>query len=197
MVINNNQQTVQLGTIPQPVRTYLSYDEILPQCDLMGIPSETINSINQSGLPVHKLKLKTGCSVILLRNINPKIGLCNGTRLIIKELHNNLVVCEIVNGKFKSNIVEIFRTTNFSDDQQPIQFKRVQFPIALASVLSINKSQGQTYERVGVFLYHNIFAHGQLYVALSRGRYKKNIKVFLSQNNQMVTNIVHPEIICD
>ncbi|RCV25517.1 hypothetical protein SETIT_5G173100v2 [Setaria italica] len=43
-------------------------------------PSEFLNTLTPNGLPPHLLKLKIGCPVILLRNIDPANGLCNGTR---------------------------------------------------------------------------------------------------------------------
>jgi ATP-dependent DNA helicase PIF1 len=47
-------------------------------------PSEFLNSLTPNGLPPHVLKLKLGCPVILLRNIDPANGLCNGTRLVVR-----------------------------------------------------------------------------------------------------------------
>jgi hypothetical protein len=46
-------------------------------------PSEFLNTLTPNGLPPHMLKLKIGCPVILLRNIDPTGGLCNGTRLVV------------------------------------------------------------------------------------------------------------------
>jgi hypothetical protein len=46
-------------------------------------PPEFLNTLTPNGLPPHVLKLKIGCHVILLRNIDPANGLCNGTRLVI------------------------------------------------------------------------------------------------------------------
>ena len=43
-------------------------------------PSEFLNTLTPNGLPPHVLKLKIECPVILLRNIDPAGGLCNGTR---------------------------------------------------------------------------------------------------------------------
>jgi hypothetical protein len=34
--------------------------------------------------------------------------------------------------------------------------------------MTINKSQGQSLQRVGIFLSKPVFSHGQLYVAISR-----------------------------
>lgn len=49
--------------------------------------SEYLHSLNFNGVPPHFLKLKIGCPIILLRNINQSIGLCNGITLIVKVLH--------------------------------------------------------------------------------------------------------------
>jgi ATP-dependent DNA helicase PIF1 len=47
-------------------------------------PSEFLNTLTPNGLPPHVLKLKIGCPVILLRNIDSTSGLCNGIRLVVQ-----------------------------------------------------------------------------------------------------------------
>ncbi|CAD6210906.1 unnamed protein product [Miscanthus lutarioriparius] len=49
-------------------------------------PTEFLNTICMSGLPDHHLQLKVGVPIMLLRNLDPTKGLCNGTRLIVTQL---------------------------------------------------------------------------------------------------------------
>jgi ATP-dependent DNA helicase PIF1 len=67
---------------------YLTYDSPLSQNTNGGAIDdvhtlEFLNTINTLGLSNHKLRFKDGVPVMLLRNIDQRLGLCNGTRLII------------------------------------------------------------------------------------------------------------------
>jgi ATP-dependent DNA helicase PIF1 len=58
---------------------------------------EYINTLNPPGLPSSRLTLKCGMPVMLMRNLNPTEGLCNGTRLVFKHLlSHRLLVCTTV-----------------------------------------------------------------------------------------------------
>lgn len=50
--------------------------------------------------------------------------------------------------------------------------------------MTINKSQGQSLNTVGIDLRYPVFAHGQNYVAFSRLTNYKNITVLLDEENQ-------------
>ena len=50
----------------------------------------------------------------------------------------------------------------------PWGWKRSQFPVRPAWAMTINKSQGQSFDKVVGWLSRPVFAHGQLYVLVSR-----------------------------
>jgi ATP-dependent exoDNAse (exonuclease V) alpha subunit len=142
-------------------------------------PEEFLNTLTPNGLPPHVLKLNVGCPVILLRNIDPANGLCNGNRLIIRGFQKNTIDAEIVSGQHAKKRVFLPRIPLCpSDDEMfPFQFKRKQFPIRLSFAMTVNKAQGQTIPNVGVYLPEPVFSHGQLYVALSRATTRSNIRI--------------------
>ena len=57
-----------------------------------------LNSIKTSGLPDHYLRLRIGTPVMLIRNIDPNDGLCNGTRLQIIQLANHILQAKVITG---------------------------------------------------------------------------------------------------
>ena len=68
---------------------------------------EYLSEQNPSGCPPHKLRLKVNTIVMLIRNINTTIGLCNGTRMIIEEMKNESLKCRVLTGRMKDKIVFI------------------------------------------------------------------------------------------
>ena len=74
---------------------------------MVEFPAEFLNSLNPSGLPPHVLRLKPYAEIMLLRNLNPSIGLMNGTRLQVKKLLDNVIIATILGGKCKGQDVMI------------------------------------------------------------------------------------------
>ena len=134
--------------------------------------------------------------MILLRNIDQAQGLCNGTRLIIKEFHRNFITVIIANGKNKGKIHYIQRLPITPTDLGiPVEMKRIQFLLRSAFATTINKSQGSTLDFVGIYLNEPVFTHGQLYVALSRVSSFENIFVATNSDKDGITrNVVYTEI---
>lgn len=175
--------------IPGEAITYKSTDTVIDQDQVVNYPTEFLNSLEVPGMPPHELQLKVGVPIISLRNINQP-RLCNGTRLAVKRLMNNVINATILNGKFKGEDVLIPRIPLISTDV-PFEFKRLQFPVRLAFAMTINKSQGQSLEVCGLNLEHPCFSHGQLYVACSR--VGKPSSLFVYAANGKTKNIVYPK----
>ena len=133
--------------------------------------------------------------IMLLRNINPRQGLCNGTRLIFDEcIDKKLLKCRIVGS---NRVVLIPRITFIPKaNEYPFEWQRRQFPVRSAFAITINKSQGQTLKYAGVWLRSQVFTHGQLYVAYSRVNAPSNLKFAIMKEQQgAAENIVFKEVL--
>ena len=165
--------------------------------DAQKINQKITDSLQLSGLLPHQLNHKCGQYLMLLRNLNLAKGLCNGSRLRHLQVSSSVLLCEIVEGCYRFQEVLIPRITHHCNDSRlPFTLCRRQFPFTGAFVMTINKLQGQSYGRVGIYLCTEVFSQGQLYVALSCGRHSANIKVANDNNEAVGTmmNIVYHEV---
>ncbi|VDO19634.1 unnamed protein product [Heligmosomoides polygyrus] len=104
-------------------------------------------------MPPHALNLKVGCLVMLLRNLDV------ANFLAMKHaLYRRVLVCEHAVGSRKGSQVLIPRTDCYFSQNLPFRLMRRQFPIRLSFAMTINKSQGQSFSKIGVALYDPIFA---------------------------------------
>ena len=128
-----------------------------------------------------QLTLKFGAPIILLRNLDPVNGLCNGTRLICRKLQARTIEAEIITGDHQGKHLFIPRIPLLSSEDAGLPFilERKQFPVWSAFALTINKSQGQTLPHVGLYFPQPVFSHGQLYVTMSRVHEGCNLKAFV------------------
>ena len=192
-----------LDTFPGEERVYHSADSIKETRDEDGnelmYPTESLNSINVSGLPLAKFALKEGCPVMILCNLNPQEGVCNGTRGIVTRFGNHVIEVRIIGGSFAGRHIVIPRL-KIEPTNAPIPFQLccLQFPLRLAFAMTINKSQGQSLNYVGIDNRSPIFTHGQVYVAVSHSTSVHRMKAIWPPNSPPTSkNIVYPEVLLD
>ena len=164
-----------------------------------SIPQEYLNTLTLAGMPAHELRLKVGCPVILLRNLNSARGLCNGTRLIVTKLRSKVIEAKVLTGSHAGRLTLIPRISLDTAASSGLSFtmRRRQFPIRIAYAMTVNKLQGQSLRVVGLHLLTPVFSHGQLYVALSRCTDCRNLHVLLPSDSVdgRTDNIVYREVL--
>ncbi|RCN31571.1 hypothetical protein ANCCAN_22641 [Ancylostoma caninum] len=126
--------------LPGLLHEYKSIDDVVgsDKHDSITYTSEFLNSLSPAGLPPHNFRLKERAIVVLLRKLDVKNGLCNGTRLIATHF-----------GRLIDNHTE--KGVSF-------RLRRRQFPVLLAYAMTINKAQGQSLTSVGVHLEGDVFS---------------------------------------
>ena len=159
-------------------------------------PIEFLNTLCLSGMPraPHTLQLKKHSIIMLLRNLDPVKGHCNGTRYVIEHLHDHIIDATIACGPHagKRTFVPIIPMIT-SDNIFPLHIKRNQFPVRPAFAITSNKAQGQTLYYVGIYLKQGFFSHGQRHVAMSRVGSKESLKIY-SDHGVYTSNVVYKEV---
>ena len=163
------------------------------------IPHEFLHTIESPSIPLSELKMKIGCPLMLLRNLDPGKGLCNGTRMILLHAYRRILEVMIITGDHRGEKAFIPRITlKPSSRQHPFTLKRRQFPVRLSFAMTINKAEGQSVKYVGIHLISSVFCHGQLYVALSRATSSEKVHILLPDSTPTKTaNVVYSEVLLD
>jgi hypothetical protein len=144
---------VILELLSEELHMYLSTNSLTPTEEgvsvVVGVSMDSLylveflNTLQFSGIANHQLELKVGVPILLLRNLNQSIGLCNGMRLIVKRLGQRVIEAEIITGNNVGKRVFIHRIIMCpSGIDWPFVLCRHQFPVRVAFVITINKSQG-------------------------------------------------------
>jgi ATP-dependent DNA helicase PIF1 len=174
-----------LDSILDEEKTYLSYDT--PHA--RNVDSDAVddvhtlkflNTISASDLPNHNLRLKVGVPVMLLRNLDKKLRLCNGTRLITR-MRKYVFEGKNISGSNIGDKVFIPKLSLIpSDVRIRLKFQRRQFPLMVSFAMTINKSQGKSLKYVRVYLLSPVFSHVQLYVAFSKVTSREELKIWVN-----------------
>ena len=149
--------------------------------------SKFLEQINDPGAPPHLLRLQVGDICFVMRNLCIEQGLTNNTKVEILSIDTRAQVIIVKN--LRTSAVHPICRINFvlpikCKQRGTLSFEilRRQFPLRLAYAMTINKSQGQTLQRVSLDLREPCFSHGQAYVAFGRVRTRKDILVLTTEH---------------
>lgn len=136
--------------------------------------NELISQLTQKQLI--NVKLKIGCKVMLVVNLNVEIGLVNGALGVVVgfDKFSNFPIIE-----FTNNIKQTINPYEFKIEWNNVKLSIFQIPLILGYAITIHKCQSLTLDNIHVDLF-NCFCNAQVYVALSRvktlnGLYIKSI----------------------
>ena len=187
---------IALERFPGSQRDLLSTDRALdPQTELPSVPIEFLHGSTVSGFSfttAARLSLKEGCPIMLLYDMAPGSGMCEGSRGIVTTIGIRVLKIRMLSGQ--TGLVPKIPVHSTDGIQ------RLQFPVTLAFAMTIEKAQGQTFSTIGIDLRRPCFRHGQLYLALSRANRAAGIKCIVGSTSDTNTegktkNIVYREVV--
>ena len=214
-ILSSTNETIQDANINMvkqldgDIQWVESVDECIDPEDKKMFDTNQLNKIEASGIPPHRLPLKKNACIILIRNLNLKHRHVNGTRCIIEEIKPHVIKARLLDGGKYPDIFIPKIPIVCSETDFPAKFTRKQFPILLAYYLTFNRAQGQSLERVGMMLNRSVFAHGLLYIGISRSGDPMFVSIYadqtefqhlinqgiLNSSKKYTRNIVYPEIL--
>ena len=196
-----NHTMVEMAPGPQIV--LLSADKVDNEQDARSFSVEYCNTLNPTGLPRHRIVLKSGVPLMMLRNVDPSSGLVNGARMTFLSVSGNgrVMYCSIYDENFRTQVTVAIPQISLrpTEKEYPFEWSRRQFPVRVAFATTINKAQGDSLKKIGVWLKQPVFGHGQFYVAPSRvgapDRCTFAIKTMPGEPFNKTRNVVYKEVL--
>lgn len=171
---------------------FSSFDSMKESADLVEEMQEGmleyLHLLNENGVPPSILKLKTGCICSIMRNLSVEKGLVKNARVKLVDSRRNCVKVQLIDCGSFHWIPRI--TFEFHPERCPWTIVRRQIPLRLAYATTFNSCQGLTLDRVVVDLRTPVFAHGQLYTALSRTRRRNDCIALIDSESRRSPPVV-------
>ena len=176
--------------------TYWSADDIKESEQFLNLNTQDVlATMKEPGVPPHQIDLKVGCVCAVLRNLSIDKNLVKNARVVITCLREFSVEVKLVRG-VTGNVFNIPRINfEFTPRFAPYTVVRRQFPLKPAYASTFNSCQGLTLRRVVVNVRTPVFAHGQLYTAVSRVRHGRDMRILTDESVE--ASEVHNEVILE
>jgi ATP-dependent DNA helicase PIF1 len=113
---------IMIAIFPCKAMVFYNFDSV-DDDERHNYPHDFLNSITPNGLPPHELIIKINCPLILLPNLDPRSGLCNGTCLVIRAFNKRIIDVEIVIGTHARDRVFIPRILMSPSEDLSLPFK--------------------------------------------------------------------------
>jgi hypothetical protein len=171
----------------------IMYNQIQQSQDYLAL-------MNQNGVPPHELQLKEGCICSLMRNMSIRKHLVKNARMVVERIHRRFVQVCVINNRTgvlsESHCIPRIRF-EFHPYHASWTICRLQYPLCLAYATTFNRCVGLTLDQTVLDLRHDVFAHGQLYTALSQVRKREDSHVLFDGENKegITTNVVYRELL--
>ena len=171
--------------------------EITPTTEMLDF----LTLASQPGVPPHALRMKVGCLCSIMRNLSINNSLVKNVRVTVTKLNRFTIKVKILLLVVNNFTSQLFCLPQINFEFQlshcPWTVQRKQFPLRLAYATTFNSCQGLTLDKTVLDLCIPVFAHGQLYTALSRVRSRHDIRCF-SPDGQLpmsIKNIVYRNLL--
>ena len=145
--------------------------------------------------PDHELHLKIGAVCSIMCNLSSAKGLVKNQRVVIVGTKARYIEVKLLNRGHRPDITHCIPRIIFDFRPPYVSYtvRRKQFPLRLAYSTTFNSCQGLTFDMVVIDAH--IFAHGQLYTAISRVRTQHDAWVFMPEDRLDLANVVYPKLL--
>jgi hypothetical protein len=156
--------------------------------------------LTHTGIPSHTLRLKPGCICTLMRNMSVTKGLVKNARVIVNSIHRRFVEVTVISNRGmlppQAHCIPRIRF-EFIPARASWTVCRLQLPLRLAYACTFHSCVGLTLDATVLDLRTPVFAHGQLYTALSRVRRRADSRILLPEDAEecRTTNVVYKPLL--
>lgn len=153
--------------------------------------------ITSRDAPNHDLHLKVGAICSIMRNLSSAKGLVKNQRVVVVAMKARYIEVKLLNRGHWPDVTHCIPRIIFDFRPPYISYTvwRKQFPLRLAYSTTFNSCQGLTFDMVVIDGHSDVFAHGQLYTAVSRVRTRQDAWVYMPDERLDVANVVYPKLL--